>query len=180
MHIVLDGLSGVGKTYYGRLFAEKHNMTFISFLPPEDACEIELHKHTVYRLSSTLEPMIFEGSPLLSLTVKAGLYKQGLLTLPELIKITSISETKLNPYLIICFRDTYDSILSRRIKRGRPYEYRRDLKSILDLDAFIVKQYTNLQKKDPNVKVTYLSLQNLTDEQVLAEMERIILNYCIN
>lgn len=144
MNIVLDGLSGVGKTYVGRRLANRLDMNFYEFLPDiENNSEVSLHSFALKRQQLN-DNTVIEGSFIMSYVVKQYMFAKGLLSLNQLLKIKQIEYQELpniQPFIILYFTDTNDVILNRRKQRDREFEFRPELDDISDLDNYITTNY---------------------------------------
>jgi|GEM_PF-6978744 len=172
MNIILDGVSGVGKTYYGNLLARKHDLSFLTFLPhPNDFDEVTLHEYVINRQQQYNAPFILEGSILMSEFTKMWMYQKNYLSLKELMQILSLDKSKVAPYGIIYLTDLPENIKARRLKRGRPYEYLPGLTDLSSIDSYIRNKFLEYAKRVPVVTV---SVTNKSDDEVITELEHAI------
>lgn len=182
MNIVLDGLSGVGKTYYGTKFAQEHDITFLPFLPSLNDLPREelIHHELIMRQSIDTYPVLFEGNVIASEVVKLWMYKKGLISLEELWKVLSADISSIKDYAIIYLIDDYENIKNKRAKRNRPFEYhpKIDKRLLSDLDKFITQNIRQVAKRH-NIKFEYIDIRNKTDRQVLDEIEATIVKLLI-
>lgn len=174
MNICFDGLSGVGKTYYGELFAKKHGLTFLSLLPDlNDVDEYALHLQMVGRQSSHHSSMLLEGSIIMSEVVKNWMYMTNYISIEELLQMFSVSQNSVQTYGIIYFIDEYENIKAKRKKRGRKFEYAPDIGDLPSLDKYIEITYLQHAKKR-GINVVVCNVCNKSDEEVLKEIEKAI------
>ena len=180
MNIVLSGLSGVGKTYFGRLFAQEHNLTFLPFMPDLDSPdEWAIHKYVVGRQKSHNENIIYEGDIISSELVKIWMYKQGILNIKELMEIMSVDQTHVIPYGMIYLIDDMENIKAKRSKRGRKWEYFPGMTDLTSVDQFLTSNMVRYAKHR-KIPITIVDIQNKSDREVLDAIENAIFKLLTN
>ena len=147
MNIVIDGLSGVGKTYLGTMLAEELGIPFVEYLPDFEDSEVNIHKATSQRMIH-IEGCVVEGSLQMSYLVKQWMHKNNFISTGDLFKCKSINETVKeyldsikNIYVLIL--DDIEDIKARRSVRGRAFEFKGNISQtqLEDLDTYILENY---------------------------------------
>jgi shikimate kinase len=174
MNIVLDGLSGVGKSYYGRLLAEKHNMSFVEFEPDlNNPNELAEHEQIIWRHGCT--NLIIENSITMAELVKLWMYSVNYISFKDLVYMLSSSKTRVQPHIILFLHDTPESIAKKRIKRNRLSEYYVGLKDLSSVDAYILRNYVR-RVRNEHVPFWTINIVNKSDDEVIKLIEEAVID----
>lgn len=175
MNILLDGLSGVGKTYLGEKLAERLGIRFYEFLPDSEAnSESALHSYAIQRQTKT-DMTIIEGSYIMSEIVKMYMYKNGIIDFEQILKMKSIDTSKVKPFFVIFITDDKSKIAERVKSRGRAYEFRPDLKDLEELNNYIISHYHSFYQKHKIVYKTFTRI-GLNEEETLDSLTDLVYN----
>lgn len=175
MNILLDGISGVGKTYLGEKLAERLGIRFYEFLPDSETnSESALHSYAIQRQAKT-DMTIIEGSYIMSEIVKMYMYENGMIDFEQILKMKSIDTSKVKPFFVIFITDDRDKIAKRVKSRGRPYEFRPDLKNLESLNDYIISNYPAFYNKH-NVIYKVFSRMGMTEKETLDSLTDLVYN----
>lgn len=177
MNIVIDGLSGVGKTTIGTKLAVSLGMPFYEFLPDmEGRNEVSLHAYSIQRQSKSYKTVI-EGSYIMSLITKHFLHSVGLLTTDDLVSIHAIPDKTVADCIIIYIDDSLENIRDRRLSRGRPFEYTPELGDLIYLlDEYVEGKYidyiTNITR--PNITFIRYNRSGKEADEVVRDLVELL------
>lgn len=181
MNIVLDGLSGVGKTHIGEKLAVMLNTNFYEFLPDTtNNSESSLHSYAIQRQSKN-DQIIIEGSYLMSEITKDWMVKKGKISFDEYLRVKSLPTDQIKPFIIIYLDDHYSKILERRKQRGRAFEFLPTMtpNELQDLDNYITQNYDRIVRARNVTRVTlYRTNPNGTNRSA-DDMVKLIYKYLI-
>lgn len=175
MNILLDGISGVGKTYLGEKLAERLGLRFYEFLPDlEGNSESALHSYAIQRQAKN-DMTIIEGSYIMSEIVKMYMYENKMIDFEQVLKMKSIDTSKVKPFFVIFIIDDKNKIAERVRSRGREYEFRPNLKSLKSLNEYIMSNYYKFYRKH-NIVYDTFSRIGLNEEETLDSLTDLVYN----
>lgn len=140
MRVILDGLSGVGKSYLGEKLGEILEIPFIPYVPDFQETEVGIHKSLI-KVHNQLNNSIIEGSLKMATAVKNYLRQKNYISFADYMTCISMNDNYINYKndIYIYITDDYENIIRRRAERARPYEFDTKLSigDLLDLDKYI-------------------------------------------
>lgn len=140
MRIILDGVSGVGKTYIGELLSSELGIDFIPYMPDFKDSELSIHREFITK-RNLCNNVIVEGSLKMANFVKDWMYQQGYLEFSEYFKCKSLNVEHVDKGdIVILIVDDQEVILNRRLERARPFEFNQE---IIDTDLISLDNYLN-------------------------------------
>ena len=159
MRIVLDGVSGVGKTYIGELLSDELDMNFIPYMPDFRDSELSIHREFITK-RNLCDNVIVEGSLKMANFVKDWMYQQGYLEFSEYFKCKSLNVEHVDKDdIVVLIVDDHEVILNRRLERARPFEFNQE---IIDTDLISLDHYLNKHYKH-HIAHIVINRQNYKD-----------------
>lgn len=170
MNIVLDGPSGVGKSFLGRQLAQRLNMDFVDMEidRSKEISESELHMNILNNMS-VRKLSVIENSYIQSTIIKQFMTATGKLPLLEYFRILANNRQvvpKIQPWIQIIILDDKEVINKRRTLRGNPWEYSPET-DLSELTNYLETSLVHISNSSSNLKIVHIrNKYNSVDEEL--------------
>ena len=162
--LCLDGLSGVGKTYFLTNYLKNKNLTYFNPSSENIKGEINFTRKSIKAFKN--ETNVIENSLLNQLLIKQFLCNYGYLDIKKYVYLERLIKRNLiysKAYLHLYLIDSEKKILYHRKKRNREFEYLSDFKHINELDEYLKK---NIIKYYEKYEINYLIIDKSNPESL--------------